>query len=428
MTQKCSLKLLQASIPFLFKRIDPEKLLGRFITNEGFLVTEAGMFNPADFDRIFLIAGGKAAISMTEGIKPLFHYVSQGIVVYPENSVANDIPSCFEMIKSSHPFPTSASLEAGKKIMEIADKARQKDLLLCLISGGFSAMAELPVQGVSMDDISDTTTLLMNGGADIKLLNTVRKRMSLIKGGGLAETAYPASVISYILSDVPDDDPEVIASGPTVSVNTLSTGDIDKLKNAELFNRFSESVKKILQTERKMYRPNSRPINTIIGSNQNATEALSEYFISEGLTVFEKPMLTGEASVAGREFVDQFMSIKVDGPYCLIGGGETTVTVVGKGRGGRNQEFALASAIALAGTENIAGYSLGTDGTDGPTDSAGAFFCSETLRNARQNKLNAEEFLRNNDSNGFFSRCGGLVKTGPTGTNVMDVAVLIRNE
>ncbi len=389
-------KLLKSSITELIEKINPAVLLTSYIGSDGYLMAGANRLDLASFRNIYVISGGKASLAMIKGIEPIMDKVTEGIVIYPEKATPPELPTMFKAYPSSHPLPSSASLKAGKAMMDIAHKAGESDILICLISGGLSAMAEYPALGVSLEDISHTTDNLLKAGADIYEINRARKKLSSIKGGKLAIQAYPAQVTSFILSDVPKNDLAVIASGLTVPE---------------------------IGGKEKLPAPSPKISNTIIGSNDNAITALANFFSSKGFKVRIGAPLDGESRTSAKKFVQEFLSYSSTSSFCLISGGETTVTVRGKGKGGRNQEFALAVSLELNGTENIYGYAFGTDGIDGPTDAGGAYFSSERAKKSER----ALEHLHNNDSYNYFKALNDLIHTGPTGTNVMDVAVIIRD-
>jgi glycerate-2-kinase len=312
--------------------------------------------------------------------------------------------------------------------------------VVCLISGGGSALFVAPAEGLSLDDKQVMTRILLKGGADIVELNTVRKHLSRVKAGRLAEAASPARVLSLILSDVIGDPLDFIASGPT-SPDTTTWA--DALAIVTRYDTAGEMPQKILQllrdgvggkipdTPKKGDPLFDRVENIIIGSNRIATEAARKKAQRLG---YEPVVLTtelhGEARDAAQWVYRQVLesqSCLASGRkrICLIAGGETTVTVRGKGLGGRNTEMALAFAMAIEGTSGITFLSAGTDGTDGPTDAAGAFADGETIPKARALGLDAQSFLDNNDSYHFFEKTGGLFKTGATGTNVMDLQIIL---
>jgi len=305
-------------------------------------------------------------------------------------------------------------VEGARRILEIAHAAGPRDLLICLISGGASALLPAPVPGLSLAAKQEITRQLLNAGAAIHELNTVRKHLSLVKGGQLAAAAHPATVITLILSDVVGDHLDVIGSGPTVS-------DSSTIEQAEaVLRKFGVSVPAgILRETPKTIQVQ----NLIVGSNRLAIDAAARKAKELGYrTLVLSTSIEGETRDIARMHAAIAREIPLRRPACILSGGETTVTVRGKGLGGRNQEFVLAAAMELA---DMTVFSAGTDGLDGPTDAAGAIADTRTLARARKLHLDPRQFLDNNDSYRFFEKVDGLIKTGPTGTNVMDVRILL---
>ena len=296
------------------------------------------------------------------------------------------------------------------------------DLLLCAISGGASALLPAPLQGLTLEDKQTMTDLLLRAGANITELNTVRKHLSRLKGGQLAALAYPATVWSLILSDVIGDDLEVIGSGLTVPDSTTVEDAIGVLK------RFGVPVPNHLSETPKPRDPVFKHItNVVVASNRIALSAAS----NEAKKLGYRPLILsssiqGEAREVARVHAQILREMRSSGnpvkaPACVLSGGENTVSVRGGGKGGRNQEFVLAGAADIAGLRNVLMLSAGTDGTDGPTDAAGAVATGTTL----SRKADAYRYLTQNDSYSYFDALGDLIKTGPTGTNVMDVHLLL---
>jgi hydroxypyruvate reductase/glycerate 2-kinase len=312
-------------------------------------------------------------------------------------------------------------------------------LIVTLISGGGSALLVAPQDGISLADKQRTTSLLLNAGADIGELNTVRKHLSRVKGGRLAEAAFPATVVSLILSDVIGDRLDVIASGPTAADPTTFGEALGILERYRLSEEVPPPAMELLRRGNRGDSPETpkagspfldRVENIIVGSNRQALEAAARAALELGFTVeILSAELSGEAREVGRQLAHQALtaarSKNGNAGLCLLSGGETTVTVRGQGKGGRNMELALAFAIEIEGQPGITLLSAGTDGTDGPTDAAGAIVDGKTVARAREKGLDPREYLDNNDSYTFFKTCGGLFITGATGTNVMDLQIVL---
>jgi glycerate-2-kinase len=325
-------------------------------------------------------------------------------------------------------------------MLEIAEQTGEDDLVICLISGGGSSLMPLPRGEISIADKREITEALLKCGATMNEINTVRKYISDFKGGWLAKKAYPATIVNLILSDVVGDPLDFIASGPTVPDSTTFSDAIKVLEKYGLWNKAPLSIRKVLLDGDKSLIPETpkasdkafkKVYNVVVRNNRFASLAARKYLKSTGLnTLLLTSTLEGEArhigvmlaSIAHEVFVSGNPVRKLAG---IIPGGETTVTVTGKGLGGRNQELALAAALKLSSTDRVVLASLSTDGVDGPTDAAGAIPDGETVARAIKMKLTPEEFLNENDSYHFFSKIGDLVLTGPTGTNVNDVSMLV---
>ena len=369
----------------------------------------------ADFDRIQVIGAGKASAAMARAVEHVLgRFIKGGIVNVPDGTDAK--LRRIDLNQAGHPIPDERGQQGAQRILEIAQQAGPRDLLICVISGGASALMPAPPPLLTLAAKQEITRKLLNAGATIHELNTVRKHLSLIKGGQLAAAASPACVLSLILSDVIGDDLDVIGSGPTV-------GDLSTVEQAEsVLRKFNVAVPAgvLLETPKGTHAQ-----NLIVGSNRLAMDAAARKAKDLGYrTLVLSSSVDGETREIARMHAAIVKEILTAGrpvrrPACLLSGGETTVTVRGKGLGGRNQEFVLAAAIALEGFGPATVFSAGTDGLDGPTDAAGAIADEKTpLAGGR-------EFLDNNDSYHFFEKVDALVKTGPTGTNVMDVRILL---
>jgi hydroxypyruvate reductase len=324
-----------------------------------------------------------------------------------------------------HPIPDERGVEGARRMSEIAREAGPRDLLICVISGGASALTPAPLPPMTLGQKQELTKKLLASGATIHEINTVRKHLSSIKGGQLAKLAYPATTIALILSDVIGDDLDVIGSGPTV-------GDRSTIADARaVLGKYGIAQVEFHETPKLGDAALERVQNIIVGSNEQAIDAAARHAKALGYrTMVLSTRIEGETRDVASVHAAIAKEILATGrplraPACVLSGGETTVTIRGSGMGGRNQEFVLAAAIALDGSGPATVLSAGTDGTDGPTDAAGAIADSTTVSRARELGLDAGAFLVENDSYHFFEKVEGLVKTGPTGTNVMDVRVVL---
>jgi glycerate 2-kinase len=378
--------------------------------------------------RVFVVGGGKAGVAMAEAARALLgSRLAAGCLAVPIVPDTDLAP--LEFVAAGHPVPNSGSLAAGKRIAEILAEARPGDVALALVSGGASALLELPVPGVTLADLQATTQALLRSGATIVELNVIRRRLSQIKGGGLARQAAPARVAGLVLSDVVGDPLEAIGSGPTVPAAGAEPGEAERIvERYGLAESLPASVLEAIQAPSSpISDPHSPITNLIVGSNALAAQAAVGQARAYG---FEALLLStfveGEAREVGRVVAGLAKGIRRQGhplrpPACLVLGGETTVTVRGQGAGGRNQEVALAAAIALDGWERVMVMTLATDGVDGMSPAAGAIITGETAARGRALGLAARAALADNDSYGFFEALGEAVVIGPTGTNVNDL-------
>jgi hydroxypyruvate reductase len=391
-------------------------------------------------DRVFVVSVGKAAAPMAEAIEQrLGDHFSKGLIVTKHGHAAGYAGHC-EVIESSHPVPGDESLRAGHAVLALLEELSANDLLIVAVSGGASSLLCAPAEGISLAAKQKTTDLLLRAGADIYELNSVRKHLSMLKGGNLAAHAYPAPVLSLILSDVVGDPLDVIGSGLTAPDSTTFAQALKVLEKRAVLEQAPAEVRQHLEKGAggeigETPKPDdgifTNVTNVVVGNSRQALEAASDEAKRRGYRpLILSSRFQGEAREAARFHADILWETIHSGhpvrlPACLLSGGETTVTVKGKGKGGRNQEFALAAAIALAGEKNIMCLSAGTDGTDGPTDAAGALVNGDTIARAAKLGLDAADYLMRNDSYSFFDALGDLFKTGPTGTNVMDVNVML---
>ncbi len=365
--------------------------------------------------------GGRAA---TEGLPYRF-------------SILNSQFSILDIIEAGHPLPDERGIAGARRMVELLAGVTERDLVIALISGGGSALLTLPVAGVGLAELQSLTTTLLRCGAEIGEINTLRKHLDQLKGGGLARLAHPAPLLTLILSDVIGNPLDVIGSGPTVPDPTTFADAYAVLERYGVVDAVPASILEHLRRGRAGAVPETpkpgderfaQVCNVLIGSNEQAAEAARAAAEAEGFrAIVLTSALKGEARLAGAaigEIVARLAAVSrpLDAPLCLIWGGETTVTLRGSGRGGRNQELALAAVAPLAGTPQVALVALATDGGDGPTDAAGAVVSGATLERARRLGLDPAAYLDRNNAYPFFAALGDLLRPGPTRTNVNDLA------
>lgn len=431
--QKQGLKIFKAGI----RAVDPEKLVKKFFRKEkDKLYIGEKVYHLDKIRRIIVVGAGKASAKMAKTVERILKSkIHSGVVITKYGYLAK--LRRIKLIQASHPLPDKNGLRGTEKIIRLLKGAGKKDLVICLISGGGSSLLVSPVRQVSLEDKRKTIDLLLRCGADIREINTIRKHLSEVKGGNLAKTAYPAKICSLILSDVAGDKLDVIASGPTSADRTNFYQCLKIIRKYELSKKIPYSVIDYLKTslgnkKRETPKPRSQFFrkvqNLIIGSNIQALKGCEKKAKMLGFKTFlvSKP-ITGDNHQAAKKLINFVKKIKkqANPPACVISGGETTVKITGKGLGGRNQELALLCAMNIKKTKNVFILSGSTDGTDGPTDATGAFCDGNTINRAEKKGLNAEEFLKNNDSYHFFKKIKGLLKTKPTGTNVMDIHLIL---
>jgi glycerate 2-kinase len=391
--------------------------------------------------RVLVIGAGKASAPMAQAVYELFgDRIEQGVVVVKYgHTLEKEIPN-IEIVEAGHPVPDAAGAQATRRIVALAASATPNDFVLCLISGGGSALLTLPVEGVSLGDLQVTTQTLLAAGCSIDAVNTMRRHLSAVKGGQLARQTAPAPMLNLILSDVVGDPLEAIASGPTVPDPTTFADAWYLVKRYQLVGRLPEVVAQRLQAGAHGQIPDTpgrddpvfdQVTNVVVGSNRIAAQAA---VIAAQANGFDARLLTtfveGEAREVGRVVAGLAKGIVreetgMHHPACLVMGGETTVTLTGTGTGGRNQEMALSVAMALDGWPGVLVVCLGTDGNDGPTDAAGAFADGSTVSRATAKGLDPADHLRRNDAYPFFAALDDLIFTGPTNTNVNDLTLVL---
>jgi glycerate 2-kinase len=392
-------------------------------------------FDGKAYRNIFVIGAGKASAQMAVAVERMLGARIAGGQINVKDGHAAELRR-IRINECGHPIPDRRGVAGARRIAQIASDAGAEDLVVCLISGGASALLPLPAPPIALAEKQKTTRLLLHCGASIHEINCVRKHISAIKGGQLARLAYPATLLTLILSDVIGDDLDAIGSGPTVpDRSTFAEGRaiFEKYRiwhklPASVRNRFTAAIEETPKPGDKIFK---KTRNVLVGSNALAVDAAAMEARRLGFhTLVLSTFIQGEAREVARVHAAIAREIRASGrpvptPACVISGGETTVTVRGTGLGGRNQEFALAAAIEIAGLRDTVILSSGTDGTDGPTDATGAIADGTTHARARALGLNAAAYLRNNDSYHFFEATGDLIQTGPTGTNVADVQVVL---
>ena len=391
------------------------------------------------YRRVIVVGAGKASAPMAAAVEDVLSdilpVVGSVTVRYGHGAPTRHV----RIREASHPVPDVASVEATRAIVGLLDDAAERDLVICVISGGGSALLTLPAEGLSLADMQHTTDALLRSGATINEINVVRKHLDAVKGGGLARLAAPAHVLTLVLSDVVGNPLDAIASGPTVADTSTFLDAAAVFDRYALWDQVPASVAGRLSAGVNADLPEtpkpgdavfSRTQTIVVGSNLLACEAAEGAAELLGFrTLVLSTYIEGEAREVGRVLAGLLREVDASGnplarPCVLIGGGETTVTVRGSGVGGRNQELCLAAAFALRGLENVLLVSIGTDGNDGPTDAAGAMVDGTTLDRAAELGLNPAQYLADNNSYAFFDRLGDLIRTGPTNTNVNDIFLL----
>ncbi len=394
--------------------------------------------NPETWERGVYVAGfGKAVSKMAKACEDVIGDKIRGGTLITKYGHAEKL-NRLELLEAGHPVPDENCLKHSLVIVDLIDKLSRKDELLCLISGGGSALFCKPFEGLSLNDKQKTTDILLKAGADIIELNAVRKHISDVKGGRFLRRFKGKKMTSLILSDVLGDRLDVIASGPTTYDESTYQDALEVIRRYDQENEIPGNVTRLLKNGTGGVIPETlkygdsvleRVDNVIIGSLSVAIKAAQERALSMGMDVMVREgFVAGEASVAGREMAKRVKELIIERnkrPLCIISGGETTVTVKGSGKGGRNMELALSFAMEIEGVDGVTMISAGTDGGDGPTDAAGAIVDGKTIQRAVEKGLNAVEYMRSNDTYNFFKKTGELFVTGPTGTNVMDIQMVI---
>jgi len=422
------------------RAVDPAELVKRELRRPRDMLEVAGRhYDLAKYRRLYVVGAGKASARMASAVEDIADGSLHGgivIVKYGHSVPLNKI----KVIAAGHPVPDEAGANATREIIAALSQAKKDDLILCLLSGGGSALLSYPADNLSLEDKQTMTRLLLDCGAKIQEINAIRKHLSRVKGGRLAQLASPATIVSLILSDVVGDHIESIASGPTAPDGTTFSDCWRIIERYGLIGQIPTTVRdfleqgmqgKIAETPKPGDRLFEKVQNVIVGNNRTALLAAEHQAEALGYhTLILSSFIEGEAreaalfhSAIAKEIIST--DNPVSRPACVISGGETTVTIRSDGRGGRNQEFALAAAIEIDGTEGVAILSGGTDGTDGPTDAAGGIVDGTTIKRAKNRGLEANYYLNRNDSYRFLQAAGDLLVTGPTFTNVMDLRLVL---
>jgi glycerate 2-kinase len=425
--------------------VDPYRAVSRCVRLDGDrLSVDAGQVaaisvDLGNFDRVVVVGAGKATARMAQALEDLLaDRLDGGVIVVKRGHTAPLVR--VEQVEASHPVPGADGVRGVGRLLALLADVDERSLVFALISGGGSALLPQPAPGIRLEDKQHLTRQLLAAGADIREINAVRKHISSVKGGQLARHAHPATVVSLVLSDVVGDPLDDIASGPTVPDRSTFADAAEVLRRRNLWAKAPASIRARLEAGllgrcRETPKPGDsifeKTAVALVGTNRRCLRACEERAKALGWnTRMLSDTVEGEASDVARQLAAHARSVAagegtIAAPACLLSGGEPTVTLRGGGQGGRNQQLALAAALALDGLERVAIASLGTDGNDGPTDAAGAIAFGDSVRRGRERGMDARRHLRDNDAYPFFDRLDDLVRTGPTGTNVMDVHVVL---
>ena len=428
--------------------VDPGSALANLVKRDGeWLTVGDWIYDLRTYRRIFVVGAGKASLAMANKLEPMLNvHLVDGVIITKSGSEISQSSlekkenlSKIRNLPGSHPVPDMLSLTATRQLVSLVSGLQDTDLVICLISGGGSALLTMPVEGVSLADIQSITRQLLACGANIVEINTIRKHLDRVKGGGLARLIYPARSAVLILSDVVGNPLDVIASGPTTPDASTYQDAVDIVHRYRLWDDLPLAVRSLFTNGAEGRNPETlkagdyrlAPVqNLVIASNQQACEAACIQAGKEGLhSQLLTTYLQGEAHKAGSFLAAVLKQVAIYGqpvrrPACLVAGGETTVILQGNGMGGRNQEVALGAVKPLGGLDRIAFVTLATDGEDGPTDAAGAVVTGKSQERASKAGLQPEHFSNDNNSYAFFNHLDDLIKIGPTGTNVNDMTFL----
>jgi len=422
--------------------VNPKKAVFNNVKRRGnLLVIGRYNFDLTEYRNIYVLGGGKASGLMAEAIEEILgDKITSGVINVLKGTEKMVKTKKIKINGATHPIPGEEGVNSTKAMLEIARKAGKDDLIIALISGGGSALMPCPADPVTLEDKKIVTNLLLKCGATINEINVVRKHLSAFKGGQLAKTAYPATLVSLIISDVVGDPLDIISSGPTVPDSSTFQDAYNVLKKYDLLNKIPENIKKRIQLGlsgkiEETPKPGDKIFrnvhNILIASNRTACIAAVKKAKELGTnSMLLSTYIEGEAKHVGTVLVGLAKEIHnyntpIKKPAVIVCGGETTVTVTGSGKGGRNQELALGSALKLSGLNGTIIASIATDGIDGNSDAAGAIADGHTLKRARELDLDPIKYLVDNNSYEFFKKLGDIIFTGPTGTNVNDLMIIV---
>ena len=422
------------------KAVSPSDAMLRYCSRRNdHLIIGDRSFNIGAYQNIWIVGAGKATAAMAQVMEDLLEDNIDGGLISVKYGHTAPLRA-IHTIEAGHPIPDTPGQSASLDILELAHKAGKDDLVIVLLSGGGSSLLPLPIQSITLEEKQETSNILIGCGATIHEINAIRKHISAIKGGRLAKAAFPATVATLILSDVVGDDLDVIASGPTVpDVSTFAQcGEIIQRYNLShrlppsVVTHISNGVAALVpETPKPTADARHHVHHQIVGSNRDAIAAAATKARDLGYhTLILSSVMEGETRTVAQvhgAIAREILATRhpLPAPACVLSGGETTVTLRGNGLGGRNQEFALAAALDIQDTALIVVLSGGTDGTDGPTDAAGAICDHTTVQRGKKAGLDCRQHLENNDAYPFFKKLGDLLMTGPTQTNVMDLHIIL---
>lgn len=422
----------------------PQKIFPKKINLENEILSVSDInnihssFNLKDYRKLFVIGSGKAGAAMVKELEVIFgNRISEGLIVTKYGFI-NELAK-IKIIGAAHPLPDFSGMNASKEVIGLCNRADENDLVINLLSGGASALLPFPSGNISLEEKILTTKLLLESGASIKEINTIRKHISAIKGGRLAEYIYPATVINIIISDVIGDDLEIIGSGMTVP-DSSTFNDCGQILNKyslsyslpdSVLQYINNGINGLVEETPKPGNPVFDKVHSsIVCNNLAALSTIKSLAQLKGYeTIIVTDSLDGEARILGEKIVDSLKqhSSNKKKPLCVLYGGESRVTIKGNGKGGRNQELCLSASIQLEGKENVVFLSGGTDGIDGPTEAAGAICDGQTVHRAGLLGMDPQNYLNDNNSFIYFNQLNDLIFTGPTNTNVMDIQIVLLN-
>jgi glycerate-2-kinase len=436
--RKIALEILESTL----QASNPKDLVKKQVQLKGNLLQIASFtINLDEYDRIYVIGAGKASGAMAEAINDVLQKrITNGFINIPRGTTQNLKIGCITLNQAGHPIPDKAGVKGARCVIKLLEDVKENDLIISLISGGGSALLPLPADNITLTEMQSVTNNLLKCGAIIDEINIVRKHISNIKGGRLAMKVFPATLVSLIISDVVGDHLPSIASGLTVPDPSTYLDAVEILKRYGIWEKIPQNVNLHLNNGLKGKVPESpkpgdpsfkKVYNILLGSNRIALKTAREKAKQLRLIpIVLSAFMEGEARHVGTVFSSLARETVLSEsflhkPTVILAGGETTVTVRGHGKGGRNQELVLSASLRINKLEGVVIASIGTDGVDGPTDAAGALVDGSTLKRARERGMNPLDYLANNDSYSFFMNLNDLIMTGPTGTNINDLIILV---